>query len=123
MPHHTTCHWQFASARASRTACWCDIGRPKADIVTNTTANSPSGWSALNRSTFFEGEYDRPVLLNIHHCPLIQRCNVQRLVELSEVRLAIIGVFTFDVRVMNKAHETSTSSRRRPLQHLQIAVR
>jgi CRP/FNR family cyclic AMP-dependent transcriptional regulator len=56
-------------------------------------------------SLFLWGEYLCPVVLHVVDGPAFVRCIVQRLVEASERRIAVIGVFVLGVGVMNDEAE------------------
>ena len=47
---------------------------------------------------------------------------IERLVELADLRLPVVGVFALGIGVMDDAGEARAGPCRRPLQHLQIAV-
>jgi hypothetical protein len=47
---------------------------------------------------------------------------VECLVELADLRIAVVGVFTLGVGVMHKACKAGARAGHRPLQHLQVAV-
>ena len=47
---------------------------------------------------------------------------VESLVELADVRVAVVGPFALGIRVMHEAHEASAGSRGRPLEHLLVAI-
>src|SRR6266436_2926186 len=63
-----------------------------------------------------------PIALHVDDRPALGVRLIERLVELSYMRGAVIGVLALGVGVMDDPHESRTASRRGPLQHLQIAV-
>src|SRR5262245_29709559 len=83
---------------------------------TTSLPSDGSDDSLLNRVDDF------PVLLHVHHGPAFLGRRVERLVQPAHKRLAIVGVLADAIGVMDKQAETRAASRRRPLQHFQIAV-
>src|SRR4051794_38498215 len=70
-----------------------------------------------------EGKDALPVVLHVDHGPLVHRCGIQGDVEPSEMRLAIVGIFSHRIGMMDdQAKPHTTGAERRPLQHLEIAV-
>src|SRR6185437_1485760 len=63
-----------------------------------------------------------PVLLHVDDGPTLRLRLVPGLVERTDRRLRVIGVFAHLVGVMHDAGEACASSCRRPLPHLPIAV-
>ena len=49
-------------------------------------------------------------------------CLIERLVEFSDVRGAIVGPFPLGIGVVHEARESSSGTSRCPFQHLQVAV-
>src|SRR6478735_3605501 len=79
--------------------------------------------SSLDRFGWRLRAVDRlPVVLHIDDQPAPRRSFVQGLVELSDMGLAIIGIFPLGVGVVNDEREARAGVEGRPLQHLQIAV-
>jgi hypothetical protein len=64
-----------------------------------------------------------PIIFHAHHRPAPRQRPVERLVELAERRVAVVGSLALGIGVMDEAHETGSASRCRPLQHLLVAVR
>lgn len=59
-----------------------------------------------------------PVFLHVNNCPASNGCFVQRLVELSDLRLSVVGIFALGVGMVDESHESRARTGRRPLQHL-----
>ena len=47
---------------------------------------------------------------------------VQPFRQLADIRLAVVGIFSLRIGVMNDHSESCPSARRSPLQHLKVAV-
>src|SRR5258708_4497722 len=59
--------------------------------------------------TLIEREDALPISLHVHHGPIVQGRGVERLVEMTEGRVPIVGVFALRVGVVDdeaKAHAT-----------------
>ena len=64
-----------------------------------------------------------PVPFHVDHGPSIDRRGIERLVELSHTRLAVVGVFAVRIGVMHHDTKSASACFGRPLQHLEIPVR
>ena len=74
-------------------------------------------------SYFSGGKISLPVVLHVDDGPALLRGLVERLVELADVRSAIVGIFALGVGVVDdEAEPRRPCSPGRPLQHLQVAV-
>ena len=62
-----------------------------------------------------EGENAFPVVLPVHHGPFVERRGIEGLVEATEGRFSIVGIFAFRVGVMNDGAEAHAATDRRPL--------
>src|SRR6185295_19367483 len=70
-----------------------------------------------------EGKDALPVLLHVDDRPLVDGRGVERDVEFPEMRLAVVGIFTFRIGMVDdQAEPRATGAERRPLQHFEIAV-
>src|ERR1700754_2925122 len=69
-----------------------------------------------------EREHLLPVLLHVDEGPAFRPGLVPCLVELSDLRWPVVGVFARGVRVVHDAGKARARACRGPLQHLQIAV-
>src|SRR4029079_18900442 len=63
-----------------------------------------------------------PIVLHVDHGPAFGRRLVERLVELADVGLAVVGIFAHRVGVMHQPHEAQALAERGPFQHLLVAV-
>src|SRR4051794_32982414 len=72
---------------------------------------------------FLERVYHLPVVLHADDRPAAFHGLVPGLVEAADRRLAVVGPFALRVVVMDEPHVAGAISRRRPLQHLLVAVR
>jgi hypothetical protein len=73
-----------------------------------------------------------PIGLHVDNRPAIYRCSVQCLVQLADVRMAVIGIFALCVGMMHDEAQTTSATKSqarsvtrqsRPLQHFKIAIR
>ena len=60
--------------------------------------------------------------LHVDNRPAVDRRGVERLVEVPEMRIAVVGIFALGIGVMHKKAKARRRPPRRPLQHLEIAV-
>src|SRR5258708_30098071 len=79
-----------------------------------------TSWSMLK--SFFYRKNRLPILLHVDDRPALRGRLVQRLVELADLRLPVVGVFALGIGVVHEPHEARAIAGRGPLQHLQIAV-
>jgi hypothetical protein len=63
-----------------------------------------------------------PVLLHVHHGPPPVDRFIQRLIQMTNFRFAIIGPFALGIGVADQERQARTLSGSCPLQHLQVAV-
>src|SRR3954463_15291987 len=64
-----------------------------------------------------------PVPLHVDDCPALGASVIERLIELPDVRMAIVSPFAFSIGMMYDAHEAGPLASRCPLQHLIVAIR
>src|SRR5688572_11515328 len=109
-----------------RTGCACALA---AIAVANSSVNAAqtklvmaSPVHASKSCSGLEREDLLPVPLHVHDGPALRLRLIQRLVEFSDLRLPVVGVFALGIGVMHDAGEAGAWSRGGPLQHLQIAV-
>src|SRR5262249_22298966 len=65
---------------------------------------------------------DLPVVLHVRQYPAPAGCLVERPGETSDLRFAVVTPFAIRVGVVDDHSESPTGSRRRPAQHLEVAV-
>jgi hypothetical protein len=53
-------------------------------------------------------KYDFPVPLHIHHRPLVVGREIQGDVKMTEMRLAVVGIFAFSISIMDDHAEPDT---------------
>jgi hypothetical protein len=70
----------------------------------------------------FEGKDPLPVGLHAHDRPTARVGLVERLVESTNPRTAVIRVCTLSVGVMHDHHQSYVAPRRGVLEHLEVAV-
>ena len=71
----------------------------------------------------FIGREDRaPVRLHIDDSPASGNCFIECLVKTAHIGFAVVSPFAVRIGVMNKAHEAQANIRRRPFEHLLVAV-
>ena len=63
-----------------------------------------------------------PIRPHVHDDPAVLRRLIKRLVKLSDLRRAIVGVLAFRVGVVHDEPKTRAVTGRRPLKHLQVAI-
>jgi hypothetical protein len=64
-----------------------------------------------------------PIAFHVDDNPTIQRCSIKRLVELSHMRLAVVGIFPLRIGMMHHDTKPALAGLGRPLQHLEITIR
>src|SRR5262245_12163576 len=69
-----------------------------------------------------EGVDALPVVLHVDERPPLCLALIERLVELADVRGAVVGPFAFRVGVPDDAGKARAGTARRPFEHLLIAV-
>ena len=69
-----------------------------------------------------KGVNNLPVLLHVHHGPSTIERFIQRLIQMTDFRLSIIGPLPLCVSMVDDEHKSRTFSGRSPLKHLQIAL-
>src|ERR1700710_2911716 len=74
------------------------------------------------RSLAPEGKYFVPVVLHVDDGPSLNLGDIERLIELPDRGLAVVGPFAFCVGVVDEEGEADTAARPGPFEHLQIAV-
>src|ERR1700735_993235 len=63
-----------------------------------------------------------PILLHVDDGPTLYHRLVERLIELADFGIPIVGVFARRIGMVDEAGEAQPLSRHGPLQHLKIAV-
>src|SRR5688572_2602889 len=69
-----------------------------------------------------EGIHALPVALHVDHEPALRSGRLQRSFQLADGRDAVISPFANGVGVMHQPHEAGPAARRRPLEHLEVAI-
>src|SRR3981081_782679 len=77
---------------------------------------------SFQSSALLEWKDDLPILLHVDHRPIVHGRGVQRDVEMTKMRMPVIGIFAFGVSVMNDHAEAHAAAHCCPLQHLKITV-
>src|SRR5271163_2429666 len=91
--------------------------RPSRQRVEATGITAPRVWRSQSLR-----ENTSPVVLHIDDRPTLRIGLIDRLVEFSDSRVAIIGPFPSSVGVVYEHREARALSRRGPLQHLEVPV-
>src|SRR6185295_6897987 len=77
----------------------------------------------MSAGAVLEGKDRLPVAFHVHDRPAPCGRLVQSLGESSNLGIAVVGPFTIRVGVMHDQTKPRTWAGRRPLKHLQVAVR
>src|SRR5437016_2681222 len=86
----------------------------------------PHPWSVPDVapfSLFLEWVNDLPIVLHVYNGPAFRRGLVERLVEMADGGLAVVGPFTLGIGVVHDECEAGTAPPSCPLEHLLVAVR
>src|ERR1700674_1430927 len=75
-----------------------------------------------SRTGLRRGEDGLPIVLHVNHGPAFGSRLVERLVELADIGVPVIGVFAHRVGMMHEPHEAEVLADSSPFQHLLVAV-
>src|ERR1700674_3969181 len=75
-----------------------------------------------SRTGLRRGEDGLPIVLHVNHGPAFGSRLVERLVELADIGVPVIGLFAHRVGMMHEPHEAEVLADSSPFQHLLVAV-